>query len=91
MKTKYILLSIATAVLMSGCNYLDIVPEERNTPEDTYKNPAAAGAFCTLVIANCPTPENLSILTNIRLGKFVFRWRRMTFRLFRADTIHLSF
>lgn len=39
-KIVYILL--ATALSVSGCDYLDIVPDERTKPENTYQNPDAA-------------------------------------------------
>lgn len=39
-KIVYILLAIALSV--SGCDYLDIVPDERTKPENTYQNPDVA-------------------------------------------------
>lgn len=39
-KIVYILL--ATALSVSSCDYLDIVPDERTKPENTYQNPDAA-------------------------------------------------
>lgn len=32
-------------MLLSGCDYLDLVPDERNLPEDTYKSPDAAKGY----------------------------------------------
>ena len=62
MKAKYILLTVATSFLLSGCNYLDIVPDERNTPEDMYQNPEAARKYlyaCYSKIPKSRTPEHL--------------------------------
>ena len=39
---KFAIILLMGGVLLSGCNYLDIVPDERNTPENTYQNPQAA-------------------------------------------------
>ena len=38
---KFAIILLMGGVLLSGCNYLDIVPDERNTPENTYQNPQA--------------------------------------------------
>ena len=32
---KFAIILLMGGVLLSGCNYLDIVPDERNTPENT--------------------------------------------------------
>lgn len=39
---KIAIMTLAAAFLLSGCNYLDIVPDERPLPENTYQNPNAA-------------------------------------------------
>ena len=49
---KFAIILLMGGVLLSGCNYLDIVPDERNTPENTYQNPQAA-IICILVIQKC--------------------------------------
>ena len=50
---KFAIILLMGGVLLSGCNYLDIVPDERNTPENTYQNPQAARIICILVIQKC--------------------------------------
>lgn len=45
MKTKYILITLISSLLLSSCNYLDIVPDERPTIKDTYQNVAAARRY----------------------------------------------
>ena len=44
-------------VLLSGCNYLDIVPDERNTPENTYQNPQAAKNYLYSCYSKMPDPR----------------------------------
>lgn len=39
---KNIIIIILFSILLAGCNYLNIVPDERNMPEHTYRNPQAA-------------------------------------------------
>ncbi len=82
MKTKYILLSIATAVLMSGCNYLDIVPEERNTPEDTYKNPAAARGFLYSCYSKLPNSRKPEHIDKYSAGEVCFPMEKNDFQTF---------
>ena len=39
MKKNYIYIGLLALIMCSSCNYLDIVPEERTTEEDTYSTP----------------------------------------------------
>ena len=39
------LLILALGLTFSGCDYLDIVPDERPLPENTYQNPSAAKSY----------------------------------------------
>lgn len=56
MKNFTIILLIG-GVLLSGCNYLDIVPDERNTPENTYQNPQAAKSYLYSCYSKMPDPR----------------------------------
>ena len=38
---KYLLMAVCLMTVVS-CNYLDIVPDEKATEEDAFKNPKAA-------------------------------------------------
>ncbi len=48
MKRLFIIF-LASGLLFTGCDYLDIVPDERPIPENTYQNPATAKKF----LASC--------------------------------------
>lgn len=82
MKTKYILLSIATAVLMSGCNYLDIVPEERNTPEDTYKNPGSSPGLLYSCYSKLPNSRKPEHIDKYSAGEVCFPMEKNDFQTF---------
>lgn len=82
MKAKYILLTVATCFLLSGCNYLDIVPDERNTPEDMYQNPEAARQYlyaCYSKIPKSRTPEHLD---KYSAGEVCFAMEKNEFQTF---------
>ena len=55
MKKNYIYIGLLALIMCSSCNYLDIVPEERTTEEDTYSTPGRVKEF----LASCyPTDSN---------------------------------
>lgn len=56
MKNIAIILYIV-GLFLSGCNYLDIVPDERNTPENTYQNPQAAKNYLYSCYSQMPDPR----------------------------------
>lgn len=45
MKKKYIFSAICVALTISGCNYLDIVPDERVQIEDAYNTPSRTEGY----------------------------------------------
>ena len=47
---KFAIILLMGGVLLSGCNYLDIVPDERNTPENTYQNPQASKELFVILV-----------------------------------------
>lgn len=82
MKTKYILLIITTCFLLSSCNYLDIVPDERNTPENMYQNPEAARKYlyaCYSKIPKARTPEHID---KYSAGEVCFGMEKNAFQIF---------
>lgn len=54
---KITIILLAGVILLSGCNYLNIVPDERNTPENTYQNPQAARAYLYSCYSKMPDPR----------------------------------
>jgi len=54
---KFAIILLMGGVLLSGCNYLDIVPDERNTPENTYQNPQAAKNYLYSCYSKMPDPR----------------------------------
>ncbi len=42
---RFISYLFVASMILSGCDYLDIVPDERPLPENTYQNPAAAKGY----------------------------------------------
>lgn len=42
---RFIPLIFSCSLILSSCNYLDIVPDERPLPENTYQNPTAAKGY----------------------------------------------
>lgn len=57
MKTKYILATLICSFLLSGCDYLDIVPDERPVVENTYQNVEAARKYLYSCYASIPDPR----------------------------------
>lgn len=45
MKMKYILMSLLASLFVTGCDYLEIVPDERATPQNMYENVEAARRY----------------------------------------------
>ncbi|MEG0887829.1 RagB/SusD family nutrient uptake outer membrane protein [Bacteroides sp.] len=55
MKMKYILLSVLMlATVLTSCNYLDVVPEERGKIEDSYSTPGRTEGFLYSCYAYLP-------------------------------------
>lgn len=54
---KFAIILLMGGMLLSGCNYLDIVPDERNTPENTYQNPQAAKNYLYSCYSKMPDPR----------------------------------
>ena len=50
---KFAIILLMGGVLLSGCNYLDIVPDERNTPETLIRILRQQRIICILVIQKC--------------------------------------
>lgn len=48
------LLLIFLVAGISSCDYLDIVPDERPTEEDAFKDKMQLNAICILVMLLCP-------------------------------------
>lgn len=82
MKATNILLSVAISVLLSSCNYLDIVPEERNTPEDTYKNPGAARGFLYSCYSKLPNSRKPEHIDKYSAGEVCFPMEKNDFQIF---------
>lgn len=56
MKNSILILFIGI-IMLSGCNYLDIVPDERNLPENTYQNAQAAKSYLYSCYSKMPDPR----------------------------------
>lgn len=58
MKTKIISLLLLGIITFTSCNYLDIVPDERATEKDAFKDAAAAERFLYACYAYIPDPRS---------------------------------
>lgn len=62
MKNIYLLIVIMVSFLISGCNYLDIVPDERPEEKSAYQNPESAKGYlysCYGYMQNPRTPASV--------------------------------
>ncbi len=55
---KYLISLIGVAVVVAGCNYLDVVPNDAATLEDAFKNRAAAEKALFTCYSFLPDPTN---------------------------------
>lgn len=81
MKRTIISTLIAVTVL-SGCNYLDIVPDERPLPENTYQNPAAAQKYLYSCYAPMPDPRSCEALDKFSAAEICFPVEKSDFITF---------
>ncbi len=59
MKTlRYLILILLLLGVVSSCDYLDIVPDERPTEEDAFKDPKAAQRFLYSCYSYLPNPRD---------------------------------
>lgn len=68
---KHLIYILSLSLLLGGCDYLDIVPDERSLPENTYQNPAAAKAYLYSCYSQLYNPRNTSGLDKYSAGEVI--------------------
>ena len=85
---KFAIILLMGGVLLSGCNYLDIVPDERNTPENTYQNPQAAKNYLYSCYSKMPDPRVSEALDKYSAAEIINVIEKSEWLLFRVVIIH---
>lgn len=67
MKLRYIYI-IVLCILTSGCNYLDIMPDERAKLEDSYNTPSKTEGFLYSCYTYMPMTSVLKIHSHTKAG-----------------------
>lgn len=81
--TIYKYLILLCVILLSSCNYLDIVPDEKATEEDAFKNPQAAERYLYSCYAYIPNPRSGTYSLDLMTGdEVVTPWEHETFGKF---------
>lgn len=68
---KKIIILLTGVLLLSGCNYLDIVPDERNMPENTYQNSDAAKNYLYSCYSKMPDPRPSEALDKFTAAEII--------------------
>ena len=77
------LLLLLCVIFCSSCNYLDIVPDEKATEEDAFKNPQATERYLYSCYAYIPEPRHGSSCLDLMTGDdIVTPWEHETFGKF---------
>lgn len=83
MKIKIISLLLLLIITFSSCNYLDIVPDERATEQDAFKDPVAAERFLYACYAYIPDPRHAESSIDLLTGDdIVTPWEHEVFGQF---------
>lgn len=68
---KIAIILLAGILLLSGCNYLDIVPDERNLPENTYQNANTARNYLYSCYSQMPDPRPSEALDKFSAAEII--------------------
>lgn len=83
MKTRIFSFWLLIVTALSSCNYLDIVPDERATEEDAFKDAVAAERFLYACYAYIPDPRSGTYSIDLLTGDDVVTpWEHETFGQF---------
>lgn len=65
---KYLLVTSLFGIMLSGCNYLDIVPDEKETAEDAFEDLNAAKRYLYSCYSYLPKPSNATGALDLLTG-----------------------
>lgn len=68
---KFAIIFLMGGLLMAGCDFLDIVPDERPLPENTYQNPNAAKRYLYSCYSQLPELRASEALDKFSAGEII--------------------